>query len=78
MLHAFENSFDSHLRFGFRDACPIDDFIDDVEFDQCLPPKEKDRPSGRIWGTNNKLMIGLALDDCQGAWCRLLLCGSLA
>jgi hypothetical protein len=53
VLHAFENSLDSHLRFGFRDACPVDDFIDDVELDQCLPPKVTDRPSSRIWGTTS-------------------------
>ena len=45
VLHAFENSFDSHLRFGLGDACSVDDFIDDVEFDQCLPPKVSDAAS---------------------------------
>jgi len=41
-LHAFENSLDGHLRFGLGDAGSVDDFIDDVELNQCLPPKVSD------------------------------------
>lgn len=42
-LHAFENGFDSHFRFRLRDARLVDDFIDDIEFDQIVLPAERPR-----------------------------------
>src|SRR6185295_10531285 len=33
-LHAFENGFDGHLRFGLSYASAINNFVDNVQFDQ--------------------------------------------
>jgi len=51
-LHALKDGLDSHFRLGFSNASPIDDFVDDVEFNQVRLPSANS-------------MIGRELIECQ-------------
>lgn len=62
-LHAFKNSLHRHFCFGFGNACSVDYFIDDVEFDQNRPPNETP-PTLPNEDIPNP-MIRLGLKPCQ-------------
>jgi len=38
LLEAFKNSIDSRLSLGSRQACPLDDVVDDILLDQSVTP----------------------------------------